>query len=256
MIKIIDSHCHLYYEPYISNLNKIIQDCREEDVLLMLTIGVDYETSLKNIEISKNHDEIYCTVGLHPNNVIKKKDDIEKILSLTNDNNKIIGLGESGIDLYRSKDNLDDQINIFEKHIEKSIEKKLPLIIHTRNSDTETLNVLTKYKNKKLKFLVHCFSSDYNFAKKILDLDGFISFGGMLTFKNNEKLRQVCAKIPIDKILVETDSPYLSPHPFRGKTNHPKNTKLVINELACLKKITLEDASIQTSHNFKKLFAI
>jgi len=256
MIKIIDSHCHLYYEPYISNLNKVIQDCMEENVFLMLTIGVDYQTSLKNIEISKTYDEIYCTVGLHPNNVLEKKDDIEKILNLTKDNNKIIGLGESGIDLYRLKDNLDDQINIFEKHIEKSIEKDIPLIIHTRNSDTETLNVLTKYKNKNLKFLVHCFSSDYIFAKKILDLGGFISFGGMLTFKNNEKLRQVCAKIPIDKILVETDSPYLSPHPFRGKINHPKNTKLVINELACLKKISLEDASIQTSYNFKKLFAI
>ena len=256
MIKIIDSHCHLYYEPYISNLNKVIQDCRERDVFLMLTIGVDYETSLKNIEISKNHDEIYCTVGLHPNNVLNKKNDIKKILSLTSNHNKIVGIGECGIDLFRSKDNLHDQINIFEQQIEKSIEKQIPFIIHTRDSDAETLDVLTRYKNKNIKFLVHCFSSDYNFAKKILDLNGFISFGGMLTFKNNNNLRQVCTDIPIDKILVETDSPYLSPHPFRGKPNHPKNTKFVINELANLKKMSVEEASMQTTYNFKKLFAI
>ena len=255
MINIVDSHCHLYYEPYISNLNKVVQDCREEGIFLMLTIGVDYETSLKNIEISKQFKEIYCTVGLHPNNVNKKKQDLENIFSLIDKkNNKIIGIGECGIDLFRST-NINEQIEYFEKHVIKSISTGLPLIIHTRNSDNEILNVLQKYKNKNLKFIIHCFSSNYVFAKKCIDLGGLISFGGLLTFKkNNSQIQEVCKKICINKILVETDSPYLSPHPLRGKTNHPKNTKIILEEISRIRGIDLIKISEITSQNFQKFF--
>ena len=254
MTKIIDSHCHLYYEPYISNLKKVIKESKEQNISLMLSIGVDYETSLKNIEISKKFKEIYCTVGLHPNNVNKKKD-LKKIFSLINkNNNKIIGIGECGLDLFRSN-NINEQIECFEKHIIKSINTGLPLIIHTRNAENETLNVLQKYKNKNLKFIIHCFSSTYEFAKKCIDLGGFISFGGLLTFKkNNHQIQDACKKICISKILVETDSPYLSPHPLRGKINHPKNTKIVLEEISRIKGIDINKISEITSQNFQKFF--
>lgn len=256
MIRIIDSHCHLYYEPYISNLDNVIKECKDKNIFLMLSIGVDYETSLKNIEISKKFSEVYCTVGLHPNNVRDKKKDLEKIFTLIDRKNKVIGIGECGIDLFKSSENLKDQIYYFEKQIEKSIDKDLPLIIHSRNSDNEVLDVLNGYKNKNLNFIIHCFSSDYNFAKKIIDIGGYISFGGMLTFKNNDLLKKSCLHIPIEKILVETDSPYLTPHPFRGKLNHPKNTDLVLKELAKIKNISINEASSITTENFLKLFAI
>lgn len=256
MTSITDSHCHLYYEPYVSDLKKVIQDCNEEDVSLLLTISVDYETSLKNIEISKNFNNIYCTVGLHPNNVSSKKQELGKILNLLDSNNKILGIGECGIDLFRSKENLNDQINFFEQQIEKSLEMNIPVVIHSRNADNEILKVLLKYRNQNLKFLIHCFSSDLGFAKQIIDLNGYISFGGMLTFKKNHYLREVCSNLPIEKILVETDSPYLSPHPYRGEINHPKNTKFVVNEVAKIKKLSIDEVSSKTTENFKKLFEL
>ena len=253
---IVDSHCHLYYEPFVNNLKKTIDDCRSKDVKLLLSISVDYETSLKNIRITSEFEEIFCTIGLHPNNVINDKKNLNKILDLYKPNSKIVGIGEAGIDLYRSSENLKEQINCFKHQIEFCIEKKLPLVIHSRDAEKETINVLKKYANQDLNFVLHCFSGSENFAMECLSLGGYISFGGMITFKNSAYLSEICYKIPLNKILVETDSPYLSPHPFRGKINHPENTLLVVKKIAEIKNKSMEDISKITTCNFNKLFNI
>ena len=253
---IVDSHCHLYYEPYIKNLRKTIDECNSKNVKRFLSISVNYETSLKNIEISKKFNEIYCTVGLHPNNVLSDHKNLDKILNLYSSNTKIIGIGEAGIDLFRSKDNLPLQIEYFEKQIEFSIKNNLPIVVHSRNSEKETINVLRKFKNKNLKFILHCFSGSKSFADACIELNGHISFGGMITFKKSINLAEICKQIPLNKLLVETDSPYLSPHPFRGKVNHPQNTSIVVEKIAEIKQKNFEEISKITTDNFNKLFKI
>jgi TatD DNase family protein len=255
-MNLIDSHCHLYYEPFVLDLQKNINECKINNVNLLLSIGVDYETSKKNIEISEEFDEVYCTIGLHPNNVKTKINELNKIFSLLKESKKIIGIGECGLDLYRSKDNLNQQIECFEKQIQFSLDNKLPFIIHTRDSDKEIISVLNNFKNKKMNFILHCFSGNLNFAREYIDLGGYISFSGILTFKNSKELQQTCKDLPLDKILIETDSPYLSPHPIRGKPNHPKNVNLIAQKISDIKNIEFNKVAHVTSNNFKKLFDI
>lgn len=253
-MSLIDSHCHLYYEPYKLNLKKSIDECNKNNVNLLLSIGVDYQTSLENIKIAENFNEVYCTIGLHPNYVKEKSSEVDKIFNLIDTSNKIIGIGECGIDLFRSQDNLKEQIKYFELQIEFAIKKKLPVIIHSRDSHDEIIKVLNNYKNFNFKFIMHCFSGSLDYATQYINLGGYISFSGILTFKNASELQNVCKNISNDKILVETDSPYLTPHPFRGKINHPKNTYLVAKKVAEIKGLTVEEISKTTSNNFYKLF--
>lgn len=255
-MSLIDSHCHLYYEPYKLNLKKSIDECKKNNVNILLSIGVDYQTSLENIKIAKNFNEVYCTIGLHPNYVKEKSSEVDKIFNLIDTSNKIIGIGECGIDLFRSKDNLKEQIKYFELQIEFAIKKKLPVIIHSRDSHDEIIKVLNNYKNFNFKFIMHCFYGSLDYANKYIDLGGYISFSGILTFKNASELQNVCKNISIDKILVETDSPYLAPHPFRGKINHPKHTLLVAKKISEIKCIEIEKISKITSDNFCNLFGI
>ena len=253
---IVDSHCHLYYEPYINDLQKTIDESKSKNVNRFLSISVDLETSLKNIQISEKFNEVYCTIGLHPNNVLSSHKDLDKILNLYSSNTKIIGIGEAGIDLFRTKDNLALQIECFEKQIEFCIKNNLPIVVHSRNSEKETINVLQKFKNKNLKFILHCFSGTESFAKECIKLNGHIAFGGMITFKKSFNLTEICKQIPLNKLLVETDSPYLSPHPFRGKINHPQNTSLVVEKIAQIKQKKFEEISKITTNNFNELFKI
>jgi TatD DNase family protein len=253
-MNLVDSHCHLYYEPYILDLKNTINECKKENVNTLLSIGVDYDTSKKNIEISNQFKEIYCTIGLHPNNVKNKKKEIEEIFLLLKESKKIVGIGECGLDLYRSKNNLSDQIDCFEKQINFSLENNLPFVIHARESDNEIIEVLNSFKNKNLKFILHCFSGSLNSAKKYIDLGGYISFSGILTFKKNDELRSISENLPIERILLETDSPYLSPHPFRGKVNHPKNVKFIAELLAKTRNVDLKEIASITTENFNKIF--
>lgn len=255
-MNIVDSHCHLYYDPFILDLNKHINECLVNNVNILLSIGVDYETSKKNTEISKLFDQVYCTIGLHPNNVLEKFDELDRIFSLYKISKKIIGIGECGIDLYRSKDNLFKQNECFERQIQFSIENNLPFVVHSRDSEEETFSILNSFKNKNMKFVIHCFSGSEKFANQCIDLGGYISFSGIITFKNAEKLQKVFQNIPLNKILAETDSPYLSPHPYRGKKNHPKNVIHVLKKMSEIKKIEFNEVACITFDNFKRLFKI
>lgn len=255
-MNLVDSHCHLYYEPFISNLDNTILDCKNNNINYLLSIGVDFETSKKNILISEKYKEVYCTIGLHPNNIKEKNKELDKILDLYEKDKKIIGIGEAGIDLYRSKDNLKDQIYYFKKQINFALQKDLPIIIHTRDADHETYKVLNEFKSSKLKFVVHSFTGSEDFAYKCLNIGGYISFNGILTFKKSQNLREICKKIPLDKILIETDSPYLSPEPCRGRINKPANVRIVAEYLSKIKELSIEEISNITFNNFKKIFSL
>ena len=254
MSSLIDSHCHLYYEPYINDIQGTINECKKNNINKLLSIGVDITTSKKNIDLAQKYNEIYCTVGIHPNSTINsKKEDLLELEQLIKSSNKIIGIGETGLDYYREFDkNL--QHKYFEEQINIGEKLNLPIIVHTREAENDTYAIIKENISSSTKFLIHCFSGSMSFALKCIELGCNISFSGNVTFKNSQKLREIIREINLEKILIETDSPYLSPHPFRGIPNHPKNVKRVAEEISKIKKIDFNDICEITTNNFNKLF--
>lgn len=254
MSSLIDSHCHLYYEPYINDIQLTIDECQKYNVKKMLSIGVDIETSITNINIAKKYPEIYCTVGIHPNSTLNLDEkELDKFESLINKSKKIIGIGETGLDYYRehSKEN---QCLFFTRQIELAIKYNMPIIVHTREAENDTYNILKKFSDKNLKIVIHCFSGSDKFALKCIEMGCYISFSGNITFKNANNLRKICKMIDLNKILIETDSPYLTPVPFRGKKNHPSNVRFVCEKIAQIKEIEFSEVSSITTKNFNEIF--
>jgi TatD DNase family protein len=250
---IIDSHCHLDYEPLINDLDKIILNAKKNNITHLLTIGTSLESSKKVLEIVEKYENVYGAIGIHPNSTTNNLTDLNELVAIKKKNKKIIAFGETGLDYFYRRSEKNDQIQSFEKHIEFAISEKVPVIIHTRNADEDTISIVKKHYTKT-KFLIHCFTGSLDFAKNLLDLECFISFSGIITFKKSTDLRNVVRYIPIEKMLIETDSPYLSPDPIRGKTNEPANVKIVAKNIALIKEITLEEVANRTSKNFKKFF--
>ena len=250
----IDSHCHLYYEPYINDIKGTLDTCRKHNVKKLLSIGVNLETSKKNIELSNLYNEIYCTIGVHPNEVshINERNILE-LKNLYKNSKKILAIGEIGLDFFRNNNSI-IQEKFFRKQIEIALDLNLPIVIHSREAEEETIRILNDYSKTKLKFIIHCFTGTKKFAENIIKLNGYISVGGILTFKKSEKLRDICKEFPLERILIETDSPYLSPDPFRGKVNCPSNVRFVAQKLAELKSINIEDLEKETEKNFNQFF--
>ena len=253
---IIDSHCHLDYEPMFSNLDNVIKRADQSNVKIMLTISVADKKYNNIIEITNKYTNVYGTYGIHPHEA-KNHSKINKdtIIERLNISKKIIGIGETGLDFYYNHSDKDEQIRLFEEHIKASISSKLPLIIHSRDAEDLTYDILSKYSKKdKLKILMHCFTGTKKFADKLLGLDAFFSASGIITFKKSNDLKETFKSIPLNKILIETDSPYLSPEPLRGKSNEPSNVVLTAKYLSKLKEIEFDDLCESTTNNFFKLF--
>ena len=253
---LIDSHCHLTYEPMVSNINNVMELCHKNSVSKILTIGTNLDTSKKSIEIANNHKNIYCTVGLHPNEIVNEHNNFTSIENLAHSSKKIIGIGETGLDFHYGKENFLIQIEMFEKQINLANKLSKPVVVHTRSADEETLSVLKKYSNTNNNFIIHCFTGSVKFCEKLLNLGCYISFSGIITFKNTEEIIQSLKIVPLDKLLIETDSPYLSPVPFRGKKNMPSNVKIVAEKVSSVKNIPFEDIAKHTTDNFYKIFKI
>ena len=255
-MNLTDSHCHLYYEPMLNNYEFIIQKSKEKNINRFLTIGIDIKTSRINSEISTKYNEIFATVGLHPNNLNETFNE-KDYCKLINNNKKIIGIGETGLDYYRVKSNIDIQHENFFKHITLANKKNLPLIIHTREAEKDTYDILKKHVNlHENNIIIHCFTGTIDFAKKILDLGAILSFSGIITFKNNYNLDNVIKYVPMNKMLIETDSPYLAPEPLRGKKNTPMNLDFIAKKIATIKNINISDVAERTTENFNKIFNI
>ena len=250
----IDSHCHLDHEPLLSDLMNVIKRSKEVGIKKILTISTSFESFDRIKKIIQEDEMIYGTIGIHPHETTQNKITSNTIVKNFIDNPKIIGIGETGLDFYYENSDKDDQIKSFKEHIEASIQTNSPLIIHSREAENETFNILNEYKNQNLKILMHCFTGSKNFAKKLLSLNAFFSASGIITFKNSLELQDTFKILPIDKILIETDSPFLAPVPNRGKKNEPSFIDFTAQKLADIKNISKSDLVNFTTNNFNKLF--
>ena len=250
----IDSHCHLDHEPLFSNLDNVIKRSKKIGISKILTICTTIDSFTKIKEIVKKDEIIYGTYGIHPHETNNNKVDSNLIIKEVNNNKKIIGVGETGLDFYYNNSDKLDQIKSLEEHIKASLILKKPLIIHSRNAENETLEVFNRYKSDNIKILMHCFTGSKEFAKKLLDLNAYFSASGIITFKNSTELQKTFKFIPLDRLLIETDSPFLAPEPNRGKKNEPSFVKYTAEKLSSIKDISSADLISATSLNFNNLF--
>ena len=251
----IDSHCHLDHEPLFNNIDEVIKRSKEIGINKLLTICTTFESFEKIKFLIEKDLIIYGTFGIHPHetetNVVNK----ETIIKNVSVNKKIIGVGETGLDFFYNYSNKEKQIDSFKEHIEASIILKKPIIIHSRNAEVETFDILNSYNKYKLKILMHCFTGSLEFSKKLLSLGAFFSASGIITFKNSIDLQNTFKSIPLDRLLIETDSPFLAPIPMRGKKNEPSFIKYTIGKLSELKNITNKEIIKITTNNFDNLFS-
>ena len=250
----IDSHCHLDHEPLSNNLERIILRSKSigiEKLLTICTTKNGYDNILKIVQLDPM---IYGTFGIHPhessNDVLEKTEIIDKF----NQSEKIIGIGETGLDFYYNNSKKDDQIKSFKKHIEASIDLNVPLIVHSRSAEDETFNILKNYDKNNLKIIMHCFTGSYEFAEKLFKYNTFFSASGIITFNNSIEIQNTFKKIPLERLLIETDSPFLSPVPLRGKKNEPSFIEHTLQKLAIIKNIDHKELDAITSKNFNNLF--
>jgi TatD DNase family protein len=251
----IDSHCHLDHEPLFTDISDVISRSKKIGINKLLTICTTIKSFENILKLINLDNIIYGTFGIHPhesdNDVIKK----EKIIHCVAKHNKIIGIGETGLDFFYNHSNYKRQISSFKEHIEASIETNLPLIVHSRDAENETYKILETYKKHNLKILMHCFTGTKEFSKKLLDLNAYFSASGIITFKNSYKLQETFKVIPSEKLLVETDSPFLAPVPMRGKKNEPSYIVHTLKKLAELKNISEDEIIKITTNNFESLFS-
>ena len=250
MSYLIDTHSHIYYKQYENDLPSVIESASKNNVKKIICVGTDIETSYESIEIANKYDQVYCTVGCHPHEASKMKSDYIAELKEMCKEPKVVAIGETGLDYYYSHSLPEIQKKCFEEQIELSKSLDMPVVIHNRESDEDLIQILNKYKPRGV---IHCFSGDINLAKKILKLNMMLSFTGIVTFKNST-LDEVIKNIDCKNIMLETDSPYLTPHPFRGKRNEPKHVKLIAEKIAKIKNISIETLTEITTENALNLF--
>ena len=255
---ITDSHCHLDYPKLYDQLDDIVKRAEYNQVKYLLTIC----TTLKSFEriklIITKYKNIYGTFGIHPHESEKYTQvDSKFILNIKNKHNKIIGIGETGLDFYYNYSEKKIQKKSFIEHISAASQLNIPIIVHSRNAEVDTYEILkSESKNSNLKVLMHCFTGTKDFAKKLIDMDCYISISGIITFKNTSELADTVSSIPIENLLVETDSPYLAPIPYRGKSNEPSYIVHTVEKLSQIKNVSKEYVMSSTTSNFKKLFKI
>lgn len=250
---LVDSHCHLNFPEFANDLPEVIQRAHNIGIETMLTINTRLSETLDLQKIAETYDNIFCTVGVHPHDAAEYVNPSlkQQIIDLAQ-HPKVVGIGETGLDYFYNKSPKYSQIDSFEQHLSASIDLGLPVIIHTRDADEDTVMCLKKFPLAKGVF--HCFSGSQDLARQALHLGYYISFSGILTFKNAEDLREIAKFVPLDRVLVETDAPFLAPIPHRGKRNEPAFTTHTAELLAELKEISLPQVAAVTTNNFFHLF--
>lgn len=245
-------------EAYRDGLELVLQNAQKCHISHIITIGTDLKSSSEAIRLSKTHNQVFATIGIHPHDVNQMDDSVyEKLSALYTSNAKhIVGYGEIGLDYVKKYSPSPQQREHFSRQLVLADKLKLPVIIHNREADADTLKILKSADPLHSGGIMHCFSSDYSFAKKILDLGMLISIPGIVTFKNALSLQEVVKKIPLSSMLLETDGPFLAPHPYRGKRNEPAYLIHTAAKIAEIRKIPIDTVAYQTTENAKKLFQI
>lgn len=253
---LIDSHCHLDrvdLSPYQNDFSIFMQQTREAGVEHMLCVSIDLESYPDMLALVEPYEDISVSVGVHPNDRDRREPDVDELLELAS-HPRNVAIGETGLDFFRSEGNLEWQRKRFRTHIRAAREAGKPLIIHTRDAREETLAIMKAEKAEQAGGVLHCFTENWEMASAALDMGFHISFSGIVTFKNARELRDVAARIPLDKLLIETDSPYLAPVPHRGKPNEPKYVRHVAEKVAEVHNMDVEELIRQTGRNFFRLF--
>ena len=250
----IDSHCHLNFKKLSENFENIINNSKKNNISSILSINTNPEDFQDHLNLIKNYNSIYLSYGLHPSDVQSMNQiELQNFDQYCN-NERVIGIGETGIDLYHNDKFLKEQTQVFETHIEASIKHSLPIIIHQRNSEKEIVDILKNYKSNNLKLIFHCFTGSNQLLNFCLENNYYISISGIITFKNASNLRDIIKDVPLNSILIETDSPFLAPEPMRGKVNEPSFVKYTAEYLANFFKLSLEEFEKITDNNFFNLF--
>jgi len=254
MVVIVDSHCHLDFPDFKGEIPEIIARADAVGVKYMQTICTHISKFPQVLAIAEKYDNIFASVGIHPHEAAKESVTVEELVEFAS-HEKVIGIGETGLDYFYEHSPRDKQIESFLIHIDAARQTGLPLIVHTRDADEDTIKILTdEMKKGEFKFLIHCFSTSQQLAEKSIELGGYISISGIVTFKKAVELQESVRKLPLNRLLVETDAPFLAPVPFRGKRNEPAYTRNVAEKIAELKSVSLEDVAKITTDNFLKLF--
>ncbi|MES2214528.1 MAG: TatD family hydrolase [Pseudomonadota bacterium] len=254
---IIDSHCHLNMKEFAEDLDVVVQNAKAAGVEYMQTICTKLEDLDGILAIAEKYPNIFASVGVHPHEVdnVEELDTLDERIKNLARHPKIIGIGETGLDYYYEHGSRDNQKKAFLSHIHASQEMQLPIIVHTRSADEDTIDILTEeMKNKPFPGLIHCFSSSEDLGQKCVDIGMYISISGMITFKNADDLRGIISRLPLDRLLVETDSPYLAPIPMRGKRSEPAYTRFVAEKIAEIYGLTPAAVAEKTTENFWNLF--
>ena len=255
---IIDSHCHLDDPKLYDQLDNVVNRAEKKNIKYFLTICTTIPSFRKIEIIVKKYSNIYGTFGIHPHETKNYKEiNSAKLCSAKKNNKKIIGIGETGLDYYYDHSDREIQKKIFIEHINAASDLDIPLIVHSRNAEKDIFEILkSERKNSNLKILIHCFTGSKDFAKKLIDIGCYISISGIITFKNSNELREAASIIPLDKLLVETDSPYLAPSPYRGKSNEPSLITYTVEKIALVKRTLISEIEKKTTENFLNLFKI
>ena len=253
VLGLVDSHCHLNFEPLNAELPAVLERARSNGVSHMLCVSVTLESFPAIQTIARAHEHIYASVGVHPNERDGDDPSVDALATLAADP-RVIAIGETGLDYFRSHGDMTWQHERFRRHIRAARTTGKPLIIHTRDAATDTLRIMKEEGADAIGGVMHCFTENWEIARAALDLNFHISFSGIVTFKTAEALRDVARQVPDDRILIETDSPYLAPVPYRGKTNEPSYVRHVAECLASVRAQPLATLAARTTRNFFDLF--
>jgi TatD DNase family protein len=253
---LFDTHAHLNDEQYNEDLQEVIERAQNEGVSHMVVVGFDRTTIQRAMELTDKYDFIYACIGWHPVDAIDMTDEDLRWIEELTAHPKVVALGEMGLDYHWDKSPKDIQKQVFRKQIKLAKKVKLPIVIHNREATADIIDILKEEEAEEVGGIMHCFSGSPEVAKECVKMNFYISLGGPVTFKNAKKPKEVAAEIPLDKLLIETDCPYLAPHPYRGKRNEPSYVKLVAEQIAEIKGITFDEVAEVTSQNAKKIFDI
>ncbi|XQY91960.1 TatD family hydrolase [Metabacillus sp. HB246100] len=253
---LFDTHAHLNAIQYNEDLQEVINRAIAEKVTRIVVVGFDRETITRAMELTEEYDMIYAAVGWHPVDAIDMTDDDLKWIKELASHPKVVAIGEMGLDYYWDKSPKEIQKEVFRKQIQLAKEVKLPIIIHNRDATEDVVAILKDEGASEVGGIMHCFTGSIEVAKQCMDMNFYLSFGGPVTFKNAKKPKEVAKDIPLDRLLIETDCPYLTPHPYRGKRNEPSYVKYVAEQIAELRGMSFEEIAEKTSDNANKVFGI
>ncbi len=251
---LIDSHCHLNDEQFLNDREPVLKRAQEMGVDRVVCVGYDLATSLEAEAMAQKYANVYAVIGVHPHDAKLVKPQTYTILKRTAQSPRVVAIGETGLDFYRNHSPRDLQEQSFRGHIRLAREVGLPIVVHDRDAHAETVRILREEKAKEVGGVIHCFSGGWEMAQECIDMGFYISLAGPVTYTNAKRPQEIAGKVPLDRLLVETDAPYLAPEPLRGRRNEPGNVRFVAEKIAQLRGITLDELAQATTSNVEQVF--